>query len=334
MDMKNTTIFKYACALLAIGIFSACSDDENYDFEGDNTNRVYVNVGNYTVNSYNGYSFSVIHTPVGSFGDDVRVSFPVRCTIGASTDTRVTLEIDNAKVDTYNATSHADYSAIPSDLIEVEASTLTIPKGELSSSDSLTVLIPGGNFAQLTEAGYVLPIRITAINDAGNTVISTNLNTVYVVVKTAQTNVYASPVLADMVGTFLTGRSSWTATLDAALDRGALPDMFDGSTGSYWRVTPPKKCELTVDMTAEQANITGIRLHSQGTTYSFRTMDVYTSVDGSTWESQGAATLSTSTSYQYIKFYSPVTARYFKFVITGWRSTASLRMAEFDVYAN
>lgn len=329
--MKNKN--RFACFLFALaGILNACEDDIRYDVTGDPVNRVYINTGSHAVAGNNSFSFSVTHTPAGSFGDPIVVKFPVSCTLGTSSSTQVTLEVDNSLVDAYNAKNKTGYKAVTNGLVELNKASVTIASRELASSDSIIISVPESKFSQLTEAGYVIPVRIAAIGNAQHTEISSNLNTAYLVIRTAVTNCYDQPVAGDMVGDIL-NRSGWSGTLDVTPSSGTLSRMLDGNTRTYWYVSPAKKCILTVDMAAVQQKVTGIRLHSYGTSYSLTSAVVSTSSDGATWDTQGTAELSTAAAYQYIKFYSPVSARYLRLEITGWRSSSYVIMAEFDAYA-
>ncbi len=333
--MKNPIIIRnrYTCLVLMLaGILSACEDHMEYDVTGDPVNRVYMNTGSHAVTGNNSFSFSVVHTPAGSVGNPVVVKFPVSCTREASSATQVTLAIDNSLVDTYNSKNKTAYKAVPNGLAQISNAELTVAPGELVSSDSVIISVPGDKFSQLTEAGYILPVKIAAISDGGNTAISSNLSTAYVVIKTTVTNCYDKPAAGDMAGAILS-RSGWSATLDVTPNSGTLARMLDGRTNTYWFVTPAKICTLTVDMAAVKEEVTGIRIHSYSTNYSLTSVVVSTSSDGETWSSQGTAALSTATAYQYIKFYSPVTARYIRLDVTGWKSSSYVIMAEFDVYA-
>ena len=84
-------------------------------------------------------------------------------------------------------------------------------------------------------------------------------------------------------------------------------------------------------MVSSRSNITGIRIHTSSTANAITSAMVSTSINGVDWVSQGTATLSIASAYQYFKFYSPVTARYIRIDILGWRSTL-LFLTEFDVY--
>jgi len=313
-------------------LVNGCEEDETFvtKITGDSTNKVYIN----TQTSYvNNYKLAVVHTPLSSMGD-IEVEFPARCTNEATTSMNVTFALDNSLVDTYNAQHLTTYSEVPSGLVTLENNMLTIPKGGLASTDSLKVYIPDNVLVQLTEDEYLVPIKITSVSGAKNVAISTNLSIVYITITTSFTNCYDSPEEEDMEGDLIADRSAWSATLDVELYSGSLDNMFNGNTRSYWRVRPSQECTLVVDLAAEYAGITGIRINTYRNSYNLTTINVYSSSDGVTWESQGEAVLATGETEQYIKFYSPLTARYLKFEITGWVSSSYIRVAEFDVYTN
>jgi hypothetical protein len=327
--IKHVTILRIFCVLLAVGLLAACSDDDQYTFSGDGTNRVYVNTGVHTLIDHNSYSFTVLHTPIGSLGN-VQVSFPVTGTVEAGTDTKVTLAIDNTLAEAFNTRNGTSYKTLPDGYATISTPVATIARGAIAS-DPVTVSIPAERYASLQEAAYILPVRITAAEHAA---VSADMNTVYIVVKTRITeNLYDNPVAADTAGTRIKDRSAWTATLDVPFTTGGLATLFDGSTTSHIRVVPPQPCNLVVDLGSEYSNITGIRLHSQSATYAFRTITVWTSSDGTTWKSEGTATITATTVQQYMKFYATVTAQYIKLQITGWRSANGIRLAEFDLFA-
>lgn len=339
--MSNFNINRkiYACLLvLAVCISVSCKKQDSYNFVGDTGNRVFINTGNYTVNSYNSYTFTVTQTPLGSLGS-VSAAFPVLSTIAPASDVKVSYIIDTSLVKSFNAAHGTSYAKIPDGLVTLSTGSLTIPQGKTISIDSVKIAIPTAKLPQVTVGAYLVPIKITAVNGDNNTYVSTNQNTAYIIVKSAATNVYNSPLAADMTGAVAASRTGWTATLDAipttgglATNSGSLANMFDASLTSYWYVTPAKACQLVVNMAASKANILGVRIHSYSTSYSLTSANVYTSTDGATWTSQGTATLSTAAVYQYVKFYSPVTAQYVRLDVTGWKSASYVILADFNIY--
>jgi hypothetical protein len=326
LKMKNL----YAIFFIqAVCLLYACSEKIQYDITGNSTNKVYVN----TETSYvNNYKLSVVHTPISEVGN-ITVTFPVRCTHEAATDLTVTFAADNSLIDAYNSANSTTYLVVPDGLIVLSNNGLTIPKGAIASSDSLTISIPNNMLSQLTSSGYVIPIRISGISSTSNTVISSNQSIVYVVITTSWSNCYDNTLIGDMVGTLITPRTSWSATLDATLVSGTLPQMFDGSTTTYWRISP-SAFTMIVNLATQYTGITGIRTNSNTTSYDLTQVRVSSSTDGTTWVYQGIPLLSRANAYQYIKFYSPITAKYLKIEAVTWYSTSRIYMAEFDVYKN
>lgn len=327
---KNRNALSW-CLLVILYLFSGCSK-KDYNFPGDEINRVFFNTENYTVNSYNSYTFTVLHTPVGDLGD-IKASFPVRSTQAASNDVKVKYMVDNSLIEAYNTANGTQYLKLPDGILSVGGTELTIPSGKLSSVDSVKISVPAEKNAQLIASGYIVPFKIVSVTGSGNTQVSVNQNTAYLIIKTTVTNTYNSPVLTDMVGTLIANRTGWTATLDPTVSSGLLANMFDARTNTNWILNPAKACRLTVDMLTPKTRITGLRIHTNSTTYALTSANFSTSNDGTTWTSQGTAGLSIVSAYQYVKFYSPVTARYIRVDITGWRST-QLVITEFDVYTN
>ncbi|WP_345947625.1 MULTISPECIES: DUF1735 domain-containing protein [unclassified Mucilaginibacter] len=330
--MKSLNYKKIYTGILVLMAFilPSCSKDDSFDVVGDETNRVFFNTENYTVKSYNSFVFPVIHTPTGSLGD-VTASFPVRSTQAVSSDVQVTYTVDNSLIDSYNSANGTQYIKLPDGFLTIGALTLTIPQGKTTSAEPVKVSVAASKLPQLTEAGYIVPFKITSVNGNG-TQISTNQNTAYMLINTKVTNLYSSPVLADMTGsTLIASRTGWTATLDAVPTSGTLANMFDARTNTNWQLNPAKAAKLTVDMASSRSNLTGIRIHTSSTANALTSAMVSTSVNGVDWVSQGTTTLSIASAYQYFKFYSPVTARYIRIDILGWRSTL-LFLTEFDVY--
>ncbi len=326
LQKKIFTVFLLVTGLL----LSSCSKDEiTYDIVGEKTNKVYFNTETQYVNLY---KFTVLHTPVSSTGNII-ARFPVRCTKEASSELKVSLVVDNSLVENYNRLKNTMLSQVPENYFELSNNILTIPKGKMISSDSVSLSVLPNFLPELKKDGYLIPVKISSVNGSNDIEISSNLNVVYIIISTSWTNCYNSPVLADMTGmSLITPRTGWSATINVSLYSGNLSQMFDGSTSTYWQIRPSQSFTLTVDLNTEYNNITGIRSHTNSTSYNLTKVNVYTSTDGLNWVFQGSPTLSTATTYQYIKFYQPVTARYIRIEAVSWRSTSRIYWAEFDVY--
>ena len=319
-----------AFCVAACGVFmlQSCSDDETYDVMGSRENKVYINVQSWNpVNTpENSFLFHVTKTPVGSMisgADSVAVKFGVQCTKKASEDIKVTLKPDNSLV-------VDGYSVLPDGVTpEMDKTELTIPKGSTMSGDSITIYLNSSKLNLLPVGTYMVPVKVSSATNVG---ISSNLQSACLIVDAAYTNCVDQAT--SVSGTALGGRNSWTAALDVAPTYGSLSSMFDGSTWSYWYLSPASACELTVDMKSVHSAISGIRINTYGTYYSLKTVGVYSSKDGTTWETQGSASLATSSSSQYIQFYSTIDAQYLKLEITGWVSSRYLILTEFDVFTS
>ncbi|MEQ6119124.1 discoidin domain-containing protein [Reichenbachiella sp. MALMAid0571] len=328
--MKNIINSKYiAIWFAAIGmlLFQSCEEEEAFDVEGTATNKVYINTPFWSPINLpkNSAVFKVINTPAGSVlsnSDKLEIKLAAQCTHSAERDIKVTFEKDNSLI-------LEGYSPLPEAVtLNMNTNQLMISQGTVQSNDSLTISISSEDLQFLDVNSYMVPVRISSVENAE---ISSNLNIVYLVINTEETNVYTKPTSGDMEGDLIDDRSEWSATLDIPISSGSLSNIFNTSTRNYWFVNPATECTLTVDLAAEYSNISGIRIHSYSTSYSLNSIMVSTSVNGEDWTSQGTAELSTSSSYQYIKFYSPLSARYIKLHIVGWSSSFVI-MSRFDVY--
>jgi hypothetical protein len=188
-DMKRSIIYRGIYAgfmIMAIAVLGSCSKDTVYDINGDETNRVFFNVGSYATNSYNAYTFLVRQTPGGSVGA-VNAAFPVGCTLEADAAITVKYAQDNSLIAAYNSENGTTYTALPEGLLNMSTADLTIPQGKLASQDSLKLSIPAEKLPQLSGTGYLIPITISTVA-SGKAEISTNMKTAYVIVNTLNTN--------------------------------------------------------------------------------------------------------------------------------------------------
>jgi hypothetical protein len=323
-----------ACfAIVAAVSFQSCNDEDSYDVEGDPTNKIFINTQEWSpANAGSNFlAFSFLHTPIGEVGK-VRTKIAVRSTLPVTKVTTVNAEVVDSLVKSYNNAYKTSYATVPAGVVNIEKLSVSIEEGKTLSTDSLTISIDSAKLATLTETAYLVPIKLVSVTGSSAKISSDN-SVVYMLVKRTVTNNYPSPIATDMVGTTIASRTSWTASMNVAFSN-AVTRLFDAKTSTYIMVSPSQPCALTVDMAAEYSNITGIRIHSYGTSYSINAANISSSSDGVNWVSQGQATLSGATAYQYIKFYSPVTARYLKVEITSYKSANYIVLAEFDVYVN
>jgi len=337
--MKHLLILKnlYITVIIAtIGLLSSCSRNETYDFQGDNINRVFID--NQISTNGSGYEVSnasVMHTPVGDTST-VNLKLPVRCSHTAVSEIKVQLEMDTSLVATYNKDHGTKYSAIKSGIVKLVSSVLTIPRGSQISSDSVTVSIPKNKLSLLTDSVYLLRLKIANVSGANDIAVSSNLKTYYIAISTSTTNIINGATLSNMSGSIATPRTGWTISSDAASMSGTSSQVFDGSTSTAWYNSSSSisSVTFTVDLTKVYTGISGFRLYFRYANYGYfaKTVLVSTSSDNSTWNSQGTANLTSTSSYNYICFYNAQNARYIKLTMRGWYSSSYKGLAEFDIY--
>lgn len=301
----------------------SCSDKEQFDITGDNVNRIFVNTQS---NYVNNIVFNIIHTPIGNMGDEIKVKIPVRATKPTSSDVRVSFAIDQALLEGYNSANQTAYQAVPASVLEMEGEELTITSGRTASTDSLNIHI--SNVSTLTESSYLIPIRIQTISGAENSEISSNLNTILIRIHTRSTNVYDGPT--SVPGTLINDRTGWMATVNPTPTAGAASNMFTTSAQQHWTLSPSSPCDITVDMATEKSGIQGIRMVSANN-YRILNVETFTSSNGTDWLSQGVSTVANANN-QFIRFYSPVQARYLRVSVKGWQSDNNIRVIQYHIY--
>lgn len=329
--MKKIINLKYVLiCFVAVGAFmlQSCSEDETFDVVGTTENKVYVNTQTWNpINTpKNSILFNVTNTPIGSIikGSEVlEVQFGVQCTHKTSKDLKVKFAYDNSLV-------KDGFMALPSGVtLNFDKTELTIAKGAIISTDSIKISIDSEDLALLAPGKYMVPVKIAAVNN-GNSGISANLSTVFLIIEAADSNVFSPVSATEMVGAIVPNKTGWTGTVNATLVSGTPASMFSG-TSTYWRVNP-QVFTWSVDMVSQQTGITGIRIHTNNAAYNFTKLKVLSSLDGETWVDQGITDVVIGNAYQYLKFYTPVNARHLKFEVLGWRSATQIRVAIFDIY--
>lgn len=186
--MKDSIIYSFRkkCLLpLCLVALAGCEAEKQYDFPGDAVSRIFINT---QTNNDNRYTFNVVHTPAGAMGDEVVVKLPARATQPVQSDTRVSFAIDHGLVAAYNDAHQTDFAPVPEGLLTIVNESLTIAKGQTISTDSLVISIP--NRDALTEASYLVGLRLGSLSAGGATEISENMDKAYIRIQTKVTNVY------------------------------------------------------------------------------------------------------------------------------------------------
>lgn len=146
-----------ALALVAAPVFTACSDDETYDFDGSPNNLVFVNQqGGNTVEA------TLYHTPAGEFGA-LTLEVPAKLQYIGDASVSVTAELAPDLVAKYNEDNETEYAPLPASVAsELVVTPGTIQPGSQTSETPVTVSIPESVRPQLTEPAYVMPVRMKA----------------------------------------------------------------------------------------------------------------------------------------------------------------------------
>ncbi|KAI9452865.1 hypothetical protein F5148DRAFT_1289432 [Russula earlei] len=330
---------------MAAAVLSSCAKTTGYDITGETDVKFFMNNASSGNAPQNAIVYTAVNIPNGTGSGLLNLSstlpaavqFPILASKPVGQDVTISAALDTTMVATYNAAHNTNYKVFPAGILSTDALVAHIAKGNTISTDSVTIAVNTANLLLLTDTTYMAPIKLTTIKDAsaGNITGNATTQVTYVVVKVEQRRIKYLATTADVIGTLLTPRTAWAATFTPAVT--TTGSIFDGSLTTYsrWAASPG---QLDVDMQAAK-NVTGIRLYTAtSATYVPAAVDVYLSNDGITYDHIGAplkANITYST-YDYILFYKPITARYIRLILSYSTSTntQNLRVTEFDVYAN
>ncbi|MBO9594623.1 MAG: DUF1735 domain-containing protein [Niabella sp.] len=238
----------------------------------------------------------------------------------------ISIKQDNSLVAAYNNNNRTSLPAFPENQVTLNnGNALKIPPGVTTFPVSVTVkesampLLAGAD-------RYVLPLRL---EEQPSAFVNTSGNILYLVIAREVNNI-------DVDNTGLTGtainRASWSITASSFHNAGfqtfaarAAIGQGVGNEASGWLTAPTSGaswCQLDMGSTT---TVKGFRMVPQtffGPRYNIALMTVQSSNDGVSWTEQGtfrgiasAASLNAKEPQQ-LKFYVPVTARYFRFNIS------------------
>ncbi|WP_321518610.1 BT_3987 domain-containing protein [uncultured Bacteroides sp.] len=331
----------FRCIIACLATFVAlslqsCSDKETYDVMGNPINKVYINTRDWgPINTpKNSFSFSIVHTPIGDFGD-ILAKFPIRSTREVSKSITVKAELDNSLVEVYNKTYGTKYVALPDGVLDLSKATSTIERGQSLSSDSITVSADPSKRALLTEKFYLAPIKLSSVSES-DCEISSEYNTAYVLITTSTSLIKTNVGSSEMLGSLVTNCSTWTVTSDITPSAGTYSNIFDGSKTTNWRF-PSTPVILVIDM-KESKKVSGLRLFAQYAQYGyiFNQVNISLSKDNVTYNEIGTSKdndMTNESGYQYISFYGSVEAQYIKLTL-NWKYNYYPWICELGIYAN
>ncbi len=314
-------------ALLAC-LLNACEEKDHYDVTGVGP-QVFLHMplpeGNTPLGGV------IARTPSGPLGT-LQAAFPVNCTYRAPEEIRVSCEIDHSLVDPYNEANGTAYKKVDGTSVSLfNNGTVTIKQGENLSSDSVKVLFSDNIRDQLTdEAGYLVPVKISSTSST--LPVNPDKSTIYIRLDVKYTNIREGAGSSQMTGTLIANRSGWVATTQNVVSSGTGASLFDGRT-TTWNFS---ESPFTIDLDmGKEYNISGFRWTTQygnsGAAYAAGGIAVQYSNDQVTFSDAGSTSvLALESRDQFVVFYAPVNARYWKLIFT-WNNNYR-RIRELDAY--
>lgn len=273
-----------------------------YTADGSHRPAAYLNL-----NAENVETIQVLHTPNGDFVDK-DIALPILCSQKTSGSVAVTVSRNDAFINAYNLAHKTSCMPIPDGVIEIVNASVTIPAGEMVSSDNVQVDFSGDRSKILASetSGYLLPLEITSVQGGGVTT-SRDRNVVYLLIKGAETDSNIK-VVTGLTGMEAVDRTGWSAESDYAP---SLANLFDGDDKTKWpSSTQDLPDYLTIDMGKAQL-LKGFEFRPFNI-YGYGRIQISISEDGTNWKDQGKVTLSANNNF--VQFYAPMSFRYFKVV--------------------
>lgn len=330
--MKNIKkIFYTSMLALCVMNFTACSDEETYDFTGDPYNHVYL--------QSNGGTFTFVHTPVSSIST-LDFKLPLYCNHRVTSPFTAKVEVDNSLVAAYNEENNTEYAEVPVSALVLANSVIRFEQGGFVGADTLNITTNEAMSELRNEKGYIIPLRITSVEGPDCKFVESRSTTYVVInVKEDTDNIYDDAAGDLVTGTLVGDRSGWTAivpdgTTYSPSYYGQPEDMFSEGTTYWYGRTVNTREELPVVINLGKSyTFGGITASYSAYTYTSWTnkSKIEISGDGTSWEEVG--TLSNTSVIQV--FYAPVTAQYIRITApapTG-NSRVTFRCGNFNIYA-
>ena len=305
----------------ALGCTMTACDDETYDVVGNPANLVYMNIAHdYPANMpKNTFAYTLFQTPVGSIVSETPgdVDIYVMSSKTSASDIEVTLAIDpEAEI--------AGYSKIPAAAgfkATLAENKVTIPAGS-NRSNSVRVNIDDANvdWSLLTDAAYVLPIKIVSANGATASqekpyaYIGINVEKKEGMLNTDATSIPGTKIdPSNFSGNW--SCKAYAGTEDEGGDFGS--SAWDGSQWSYpffvSNHADGVNEEVVMNFDLGQVyKLSGFRLTYYYNWYTIKDCTLETSVDGSEYINQGTATWDDNGINRNIAFWAPFDVRYIR----------------------
>ncbi len=264
----------------------------------------------------------------GNYGGNTTFYFKGILVDKVSGNQTLTVEPNHSLIQGYSQLTNKPYFEFPANSFQLQKQNATILAGATNSADSIAISLSNLNSFQAGKE-YLLPIQIKSISGSPQLPAMSYQNVAYLSFKVYASNL--DPRNTGLSGTNL-NRTGWSATASSSYLTNTPNLTLDGSTSTYWRTTIASlPANVDVAMTAVKT-VKGFNINPPSTTsYSFLTMEVYSSMDGNSWNFEGTfGTPTSSNAMKTIKFINPVTAKYFRFNILRGGGTSYVGIAEIN----
>lgn len=270
-------------------------------------------------------SGDVIVPGIAAFRATVNITFPDNLDIN--------ILQDNSLIEAYNTANNTACVPFPADAYTLLQQKVSIPANTTVSKDSFKVQV---SKPAAFEPGktYILPLKI---KDEGPVAPNENSQVVYIPLTVKLQNI--DPSNSTVTGTQV-DRTGWTATassIDNNYSNSSPAFVFDNDYATGWQSElfaggqPDFKLDMSGTQTIKGFSFTPMYWDFFGTPYISSTTNiaVYSSMDGINWTAQGDYTgtaaegTTDKPALRSIKFYQPVQARYFKFIILEYSGFAA-----------
>lgn len=313
-----------AAALLSLGMFTACSDDDNV--EQDEWTATYVYLQRTDFLESDSKEFSLVHTPLELSGN-VNMEFSAKIQKTSNHDISVEVGVEGSE----NLPS-TSYRFVDREGNTLSSNTLTIKAGQISSDtvrmvlDDLSPL--AGIDGKITEKGCIKIDKV--ITDTPNTLVATNpkmkqldFSVVkdkkrYVIMGNVPTSSVQVPLNADALT--LSGASYYTDP----------KNLVDGNSSSYVLFYGNAEKGIQIDL-GEERIVTAIQTDYLYSGYDSSNVTVMCA-DGDEWKEIG--TLDVNGQTQIINLLGKPKSRYLYLRLNKWFSAwGYIYMTQLRVYA-
>lgn len=277
MKLKNI-IFLAVLALLSLSAMTSCGDDEKYDVDGFSYTRAYFSNARGVSNG------TVVNTPVGII-TSLKSEIIVKATSPATSDTHVTLAIDNSLVEKYNEANGTNYVPVPDGAITLSSYTATIKSGAVQSLDTITASINDKMAANLNDPnGYLAPVVIKSADNGMRP--SSDAAVTYIHLTYAESCI--NDDATELLGTQMdlsTAANEWKLVSSDNFDESTFSNLFDEDSWNRYFGLKEKKDKATcvIDL-GKNYNVSGFTISS----YVMKNAYVEISTDLQKWTGLGS----------------------------------------------